>query len=49
MVQQFVITEYRIEHNHDFNWNDITILDKGQGFNKRLISAIHIKKTKNWT
>jgi len=42
-TQHSVITEYTIEHNHDFDWNDIKILDKEQRLNKRLISEA-IKK-----
>ena len=44
-IWHFVITEYRTEHNYDFDWNDIKILDEEQGFNK-LVQKIHIKETK---
>ncbi|KYN15774.1 hypothetical protein ALC57_11995, partial [Trachymyrmex cornetzi] len=38
----------RIEHNHDFDWNNIKILDKEQGLGKKLIlGAIYI--IKKWT
>ena len=41
-----VITDYRINYNHNFNWKDVKILDK-KSYNKRLISEmIYIKKQK---
>lgn len=43
-----VITEHRINLNHNFKWEDITILDTENHYNKRLISEmIHIKRQKN--
>ena len=33
-IQHSVITEHRTEHNHDFDWNNIKILQEEQGFNK---------------
>jgi len=42
-----VISHHRIE-NHNFNWEDITILDNEKNYNKRLISEmVHIIKQKN--
>jgi len=40
-----VISQHRLTHNHEFDWNNIKILDKEQTYHKRLISEmIHIKK-----
>ncbi|KYN17215.1 hypothetical protein ALC57_10507, partial [Trachymyrmex cornetzi] len=33
-----VITEHRLQQGHDFNWNDIRILDEEHCYNKRLVS-----------
>ena len=32
----FVITDHRINHNHNFKWKDIEILNKESSYNKRL-------------
>jgi len=43
-----VITEYRLDSEHDFDWNNIEILDEEPCYSKRLISEIlYIKKQKN--
>ena len=39
-----VVSEHRLEKNHDFGWNDVKILDIEPNWKKRLISEmIHIK------
>ncbi|XP_071582148.1 uncharacterized protein [Temnothorax nylanderi] len=43
-----VVTEHRVECNHDFDWNDVKILDKEMLLNKRLLSEmIYIKRQRN--
>jgi len=43
-----VITEHRLLHDHDFQWNNVQILDEEPSYRKRLISEmLHIKKQKN--
>lgn len=43
-----MITDHRLELDHEFNWNDVTILDNEPLFNKRLVSEmIFIKRQKN--
>jgi len=40
-----VITNHRIQYNHNFDWNNVKILDKELFYKKRLISEmVHIKK-----
>jgi len=40
-----VISEHRLEHNHDFEWSDVKIIDNELSYQKRLISEmVHIKK-----
>jgi len=49
MVQHSVISEYRIEFSHEFNWGETLILDQESriNYNKRLISEmLHIHKQK---
>jgi len=42
------VTEHRLQFNHDFDWEDVEILDMERNFNKRLISEmINIKCQKN--
>jgi len=42
-----VITEHRVNFNHDFDWGNIKILDTKSNYNKRLISEmLHIKEQK---
>jgi len=42
---QSVISNHRLENNHDMNWNDIKIVDNESSYSKRLISErIHVKK-----
>ncbi|KYN14550.1 hypothetical protein ALC57_13247, partial [Trachymyrmex cornetzi] len=46
--QRSVITEHRLEHTHDFDWDSVRILDQEQILNKRLISEmIFIRNQKN--
>jgi len=43
-----VITEYKLQFGHDFDWEGAEILDVERNFNKRLISEmINIKSQKN--
>jgi len=43
-----VISNHRINDNHNFNWTDIKILDHERNYNKRLISEIvHIIKQRH--
>jgi len=43
-----VITNHRLQFNHDFDWNNPKILDKEKYYYKRLISEmINIKLQKN--
>jgi len=43
-----VITEHRINNNHEFNWDNLEILDKKKYYYRRLISEmINIKSQKN--
>ncbi|KYN42549.1 hypothetical protein ALC56_03008 [Trachymyrmex septentrionalis] len=43
-----VITDHRLSHNHDFQWDNVLILDEEPSYKKRLISEmLHIKKQKN--
>jgi len=45
MSQTSVITEHRLKFSHDFDWENIEMLDGEVYFNKRLISEmIYIKK-----
>jgi len=44
-IQTSVITEHRLKHSHDFDWENVEILDEEVYFNRRLISEmIYIKK-----
>jgi len=44
-AQNSVITDYRINYKHDFDWNEAKVLDEETNYNKRLISEmIFIKK-----
>jgi len=43
-----VITNHRLQYNHDFLWDDAEILDETSLYSKRLISEmLHIKRQKN--
>jgi len=43
-----VISEHRLNNNHEFDWNNTEILDSEPHYHKRLISEmIHIKQQKN--
>jgi len=40
-----VISNHRLENNHEMNWGEIKIIDRESSFTKRIISEmIHIKK-----
>jgi len=39
-TQTSVITEHRLQHSHEFDWENVVILDKEIQFNKRIISEI---------
>jgi len=42
-----VISEYKLNHNHEFDWSNTKILDSESYYHKRLISEmIHIKEQK---
>jgi len=46
--QLSVITNHRQNFNHDFDWNNVKVLDEETNYKKRLISEmIHIKKQKH--
>jgi len=42
--QTSVITEHRLKHSHDFDWENMKILDIEVHFNKELISKMIIIK-----
>jgi len=45
--QASVITNHRLQFNHDFDWDNVRVLDEEMNYNKRLISEmIYIKKQK---
>jgi len=45
--QTSVITNHRINSNHEFEWNNVRVLDEETNYKKRLISEmIHIKRQK---
>jgi len=47
-TQSSVITDYHLLFNHEFDWNDVEVLDEEMNYKKRLISEmIHIKKQQN--
>jgi len=47
-VQSSVITDHRVDFDHDFDWDGVKILDEEINYNRRLISEmINIKKQKN--
>jgi len=42
-----VVSNHRLEHNHEMNWSETTILDIEPSFTKRIVSEmVHIKKQK---
>lgn len=42
-----VITEHRLKHNHDFDWDNIKILDEENSYYKRTVSEmLYIKRQK---
>jgi len=44
---QSVITNHRLNFDHDFNWDDVKILDQEPFLNKRLISEMLFIKRQN--
>jgi len=43
-----VISEHKLNHNHEFDWNNTKILDSEPHYHKKLISEmIHIKEQKH--
>jgi len=43
-----VISNHRLEYNHEMNWSETTILDIEPSYTKRIVSEmVHIKKQKN--
>jgi len=43
-----VVSEHRLNNNHEFDWNNTEILDSEPHYHKRLISEMmHIKQQKN--
>jgi len=43
-----VISEHRLNFNHEFEWENIKIMDNEQSYQKRIISEmVHIKKQQN--
>ena len=43
-----VITEHRRQHDHDFQWDEVEILDEEPCYRKRLVSeTLNIRKQKN--
>ncbi|KYN19120.1 hypothetical protein ALC57_08544 [Trachymyrmex cornetzi] len=44
-----VITDHRLQCEHDFDWENVEVLDTEGFYNKRLVSEmIHIKRQKKW-
>ena len=39
-IHLLVITEHRLQMTHEFDWNNIQILDEQACYNKRLISEM---------
>jgi len=47
-AQISVITDHRLQLNHEFDWDSVRVLDEEINYKKRLISEmIHIKKQKH--
>jgi len=45
MLLLYYVTEHKIDYNHEFDWDNIEILDTERFYNKRLISEnLHIKR-----
>ncbi|KAL6416525.1 hypothetical protein ACFW04_013388 [Cataglyphis niger] len=42
-----IIIDHRLQHNHEFKWNDVKILDTEPIYNKRLISEMLFIKRQN--
>ena len=39
-----VTSNHRVTHNHDFEWNNVKILDFVPSYNKKISKMVHIKK-----
>jgi len=49
ITTQSVIIEHRLQFNHDFDWEDVEILDSERFLGKCLVSKMmFIKKTEEW-
>ncbi|EFN71920.1 hypothetical protein EAG_03925, partial [Camponotus floridanus] len=47
-VTRSVVTNHRLQCDHDFCWNDVQVLDETPFYNRRLISEmLHIKRQRN--
>lgn len=43
-----VISNHRMSHNHEFEWNKVRVLDVEPSYNKRMVSEmVHIKMQSN--
>ena len=42
-----VTSNHRVTHNHDFEWNNVKILDFVPSYNKKISKMVHIKKQQN--
>jgi len=48
VIEHSVVSEHILNHDHEFDWNNVIILDSEPQYYKRLISEmIHIKEQKN--
>jgi len=48
LAQLSVITDHRLQAEHDFDWDNVKVLDQESNYNKRFISEmIHINKQKH--
>jgi len=43
-AQISVITDHRLQLNHEFDWDDVRVLDEEMNYKKRLISEMIHKK-----
>ncbi|KYQ59837.1 hypothetical protein ALC60_01222, partial [Trachymyrmex zeteki] len=43
-TSQNIITEHRIEHNHDFDWDNVRILEEERSYNRLISEEIFINK-----
>jgi len=43
-----VVSNHRLEYNHEMNWSGVAILDKESSYVKRIVSEmVHIKRQSN--